>query len=235
LFELQLVCRTQLLTPMPFRSPDDCVKCSTISVFFFSGETVAVSGLKEEVTVADLCARLERLRPLDSNKSGGYQLVDGAQPLDHHSVLPTTLDTVSAMVIPPLVQGAYVHWAGEDLRKDGTTLTKGMRGVIVRGGGSEWTVKFPGMGMLRNAPQKSLRPLCRSEMNELFPAAVGAEVPEKQAEVSFLRDRLLELVVAAQAAGADEESLEPVRSRLAEVEASFGAPIPSARARNPLF
>jgi len=221
---------------MQFRNPDENDKGRTVSVFFFSGETVAVSGLEEEVTVADLCARLERLRPHDSNNSGGYQLIDGAQPLDYHSVLPITLDMVNAMVMPPLVQGAYVHWAGEELRKDGTTLTKGMRGVIIRGGGSEWTVKFPGMGMLRNAQRKSLRPLCRSEVIELFPAAEGADVPEKQAEASFLRDRLLELVVAAQAVGIDEEALEPVRSRLAEVEARFPQlpPIPRLP-RNPLF
>jgi len=202
---------------MPLRSPDGNQNSRSVSVTFFSGETVELSGLDEQVTVATLCARLEKLHPLDPNTSCGYQLIHGTERLQYLNMLPSTVDMVSAMVLPSLVQGAYVHWAGEEMRKDGATLTQGMRGFIVRGGGNEWTVKFPGMGMLRGAQRKFLRPLCCSEVLELFPAAEEAEVPEKPAEASFHRDRLRELIVAAEAIGVDEEDIERVRSRLDEL------------------
>merc|ERR1712032_31027 len=118
----------------------------------------------------------------------------------------------------------YVYWAGDELRRDGTILTKGLRGFLVEGADNKWTVKFPGMGMLRNTQRRSLQLLSRSEVLELFVATAEAGTSDL--------DRLKEVVAAAEAIGIEEEVLERVRPRLAELEAAFQVKLEAWRREN---
>jgi len=190
----------------------------TISMSFLSGEILVVSDLPEQVKVAELCALLSELRPLES---GDYQLSDADQLLQYDYVLPATADVIYATVMPPLRPNAFVHWLGEDVCECGQIVTKGMRGVIVGGAGNEWTVKFPRTCVITGVCRTSF---ARLTMPEVWTVLVAAEADlSVNSNKDMYVDNLRQAVAAAEAAGIADVELNKFCARLSEQQAQLDA------------